>query len=504
MEARVTYRNDTMVLSVDLQIGDTPYHVSTIVDVRESLPEAVALRSGGIPTPKDGECILRSGGAKSPGKNKLRVRAETIALVTESGLLCLVLLLILARKLKMVTRARKRLGHGTRRYQYRELAKATNKFDEQRKLGVGGSSEVYLGDECGRRFAVKKLISAVRMTDAEAQRRRVEFEAEVDIISRHKNLVRLLGWCDSSNGLLLVYELISGGSLDKHLYSTETSLSWNYRFRIIIGLGKALVYLHGEHSGTKYVVHGDIKPSNIMVDEELNAKLGDFGLARLLDHRAAAQTTETVMGTKGYIEPEFVETGKRSVESYLYSFGIVLLEMVTGVGPSRKALPSWVWELYAASQNTRVLEAASPALRSESNDRQMEHVLVVGLWCTQPARSERPSIAHAMWVLEHADAPLPVLPPSHGHLTLQGGLGGESPEHRRATAPLLGELSRVQSQMYYNTAPAATAAGEQGYGDAMTAVTASSRVHTSSAGNSTSYTTCPTTGALVSTSLGSC
>jgi len=173
------------------------------------------------------------------------------------------------------------------------------------------------------------------------------------------------------------------------------------------------------------VVHGDIKPSNIMVDEELNAKLGDFGLARLLDHRVAAQTTETVMGTKGYIEPEFVETGKRCVESDVYSFSIVLLEMVTGLGPWRnsKPLPSWVWELYAG-QNTRVLEAASPALRSaavESNsDQQMERVLVVGLWCTQPARSERPSIAHAMWVLEHTDAPLPVHPPSHGHLTVLG------------------------------------------------------------------------------------
>jgi hypothetical protein len=265
MEARVTYRSDTLLLSVDLQIGDTPYHVSTDVDLRESLPEAVAVGfsaatgsfvelhqllswsfssdlEASSPPPRTVNASAApsqspgGGGAKAPNKNKLRVRAETLALATVTGLLCLLLLLILARKLNMVSlwcekRARKRLGHGPRRYQYSELAKATNKFDEQRKLGVGGSSEVYLGDECGRRFAVKKLISAVRMTDAEAQRRRIEFEAEVDIISRlrHKNLVRLLGWCDSSNGLLLVYELISGGSLDKHLYSTETSLSWNDR-----------------------------------------------------------------------------------------------------------------------------------------------------------------------------------------------------------------------------------------------------------------------------------
>ncbi|RLN34177.1 Lectin-domain containing receptor kinase A4.2 [Panicum miliaceum] len=136
------------------------------------------------------------------------------------------------------------------------------------------------------------------------------------------------------------------------------------------------------------MVQGDIKPSNIMLDEELNAKLGDLGLARLLDRssRTAVQTTETIMGTQGYMEPEFAETGKRC---------IVLLEMATGLRPSRSRRPlrSWVWELYAGQ---RVLDAASPALRSESNDRQMERVLVVGLWCTQPARSERPSIVHAM------------------------------------------------------------------------------------------------------------
>jgi serine/threonine protein kinase len=181
------------------------------------------------------------------------------------------------------------------------------------------------------------------------------------------------------------------------------------RYRIIMGVGKALGYLHGEHCGTKYVVHGDIKPSNIMLDEELNAKLGDFGLARLVDRRAAAQTTDNVMGTQGYIEPEFVQTGKRCKESDVYSFGIVLLEMVTGIGPWRRPLRSWVWELYG--QNL-VLEAASATLRSESNDWQMERVLVVGLWCTHPVRSERPSIAHAMRVLEHADLQFPTLTPN--------------------------------------------------------------------------------------------
>ncbi|CAN6210455.1 unnamed protein product [Urochloa humidicola] len=518
MAARVAYRNDTMLLSVDLQIGDAPYHVSTNVDLRDSLPDTVAvgfsaatgdfvelhqllswsfdsdLEASTPPTPRTvNESAAPAPQAHDGAANKHHVRPEILALVTVSGLLCLVVLLLIACTFKMVSQwcqkqAREKLGHGPRRYQYSELVKATNKFDQQRKLGIGGSSEVYLGNDQGRQVAVKKLLS-IGTTDEESQRtRRREFEAEVDIISRlrHKNLVRLFGWCDSSNGLLLVYEHISQGSLDKHLYSTERSLSWNDRYRIILGLGKALCYLHGKHSGTKYVVHGDIKPSNIMLDEELNAKLGDFGVARLVDYRATARTTEKVMGTKGYIEPEFEQFGKRSVESDVYSFGIVLMEIVTGHGPLRPPLPSWVWDLYG--QN-KVLEAASATLRSESNDWQMERVLIVGLWCTLPARSERPPIAHAMHVLEHADAPLPILTPGH-IITSQNSLGdSESPEHRRVTSPLLGSLSLVPSQMYSNVAPACTA-GEQGYGNAMkTAVTPSDRGHSSSAGNSTSYTT---------------
>ncbi|KAF8740725.1 hypothetical protein HU200_013777 [Digitaria exilis] len=454
MQARVTYRNDTMVLSADLQIGDTPYHVSTNVDLRDCLPEAVAVgfsASTGdffelhelmswsfdsdlqVVPPRTAVNASAATAAAAPAQQAThdddgarkhrRVRPEILALAVVSGLLCLVVLLLIGCTFKMASRwcqrhARDKLGHGPRQYQYSELVRATNRFDAHRKLGTGASGEVYLGDDNGRRVAVKRLSSGA-MTDAEAQRRRRrEFEAEVDIISRlrHKNLVRLFGWCDSSNGLLLVYELISQGSLDNHLYGNETD--------------KPL-----KHSGTKYVVHGDIKPSNIMLDEELNAKLGDFGLARLVDHSAAARTTESVMGTPGYVEPEFAVTGKRCVESDVYSFGIVLLEIVTGHGPrSQPSLRSQVWELYGQG---RVVEAASAKLMSDSeaNDLQMiQRVLV-------PARSERPSISHAMRVLEHADAPLPVLTLCHGRLTtLQSGIS-KSQEQRRETSPLLSELS---------------------------------------------------------------
>ncbi|KAF8649196.1 hypothetical protein HU200_064391 [Digitaria exilis] len=161
-----------------------------------------------------------------PSTVVVSVRGSSIALAVVSGLLCLVVLLLIGCTFKMVSQwckrhAREKLGHGgPRQYQYSELVRATNRFDAQRKLGRGASGEVYRGDDNGRQVAVKRLMGSGAATDAEAQRRRRrEFEAEVDIISRlrHKNLVRLFGGCDSSNGLLLVYELISQGSLDNHL-----------------------------------------------------------------------------------------------------------------------------------------------------------------------------------------------------------------------------------------------------------------------------------------------
>jgi serine/threonine protein kinase len=192
-------------------------------------------------------------------------------------------------------------------------------------------------------------------------------------------------------------------------------------YQIILGLGSALRYLHQEWE--QCVVHGDIKPSNIMLDESLGTRLGDFGLARLGEHGARWQTTRTVLGTAGYIDPEFVNTRHPSTESDVYSFGIVLLELVSsrppvilqqqeegGGGPHHFILLKYVWGLYGRNS---VLDAADPRLRGrdELDDKRIERVLVVGLWCAHPEQSERPSIAQAMHVLQSEDARLPALPP---------------------------------------------------------------------------------------------
>lgn len=178
-----------------------------------------------------------------------------------------------------------------------------------------------------------------------------------------------------------------------------------------MGLGSALRYLHGEWD--QCVVHGDIKPSNIMLDASYNTKLGDFGLARLADHGANPRTTMNVLGTAGYIDPDFVNTRRPSTESDVYSFGIVLLEIVSGNPPIVQNPPfvllRWVWSLYSQG---KIMEAVDTRLWGhDADERQMERALVVGLWCAHHDPAQRPSIVDAMCVLQSADAKLPMLPP---------------------------------------------------------------------------------------------
>uniref|UniRef100_A0A0A9FX26 Protein kinase domain-containing protein n=1 Tax=Arundo donax TaxID=35708 RepID=A0A0A9FX26_ARUDO len=148
------------------------------------------------------------------------------------------------------------------------------------------------------------------------------FDDEIKVISqvRQRNLVELVGWCNDGNKhhLLLVYELVPEGSLDEHLHVGRSWLLWHTRYNIILNLGRALWYLHDDS-----VLHGDIKPCNILLDSRHVAKLADFGLARFIDQGVELKTTRNVAGTLGYVDPDFITTGRRSKESDVYSFGIV-------------------------------------------------------------------------------------------------------------------------------------------------------------------------------------
>ncbi|KAK9907849.1 hypothetical protein M0R45_000037 [Rubus argutus] len=295
---------------------------------------------------------------------------------------------------------------GPRKFSYSELAHATGNFKEGEKLGEGGFGEVYRG-------FIKDLNSyvAVKKISKRSKQGLKEYAAEVRIISRlgHRNLVKLIGWCHEKK-LLLVYEFMPNGSLDSLLFKEKSLLAWKLRYKIAKGLAYALLYLHQEWE--QCVLHRDIKSSNVMLDSNFNVKLGDFGLARLVDHGKQLQTT-TVAGTRGYMAFEYVITGKPSKESDVYSFGMVALEIACGrkvidhrFEGSQIIMVDWVWELYGEG---KVLEAADPKLCGDFDGKEMECLLIVGLWCAYPDYTCRPSIQQAIQVL-NGEAPLPILP----------------------------------------------------------------------------------------------
>ncbi|XP_004292023.1 PREDICTED: L-type lectin-domain containing receptor kinase IX.1-like [Fragaria vesca subsp. vesca] len=282
------------------------------------------------------------------------------------------------------------------KFKYNELALATSNFVHGEKLGEGGFGGVYKGfiKDMNSYVAVKKISSG-------SKQGLKEYAAEVNIISRlrHRNLVQLIGWCHDKK-LLLVYEFMPNGSLDSHLFNEKSLLTWEVRYKIAHGLASGLLYLH--QGWEQCVLHRDIKSSNVMLDSNFNTKLGDFGLARLVDHGKMSQTT-IVAGTRGYMALEYVTTGKASKQSDVYSFGVVALEIACGRKPidlnlenTRVDMVEWVWGLYGEG---KVIEAADPKLCGYFDEKQMEFLMMVGLWCAHPDYNMRPSMQQAIQVL---------------------------------------------------------------------------------------------------------
>lgn len=298
-------------------------------------------------------------------------------------------------------------GTGPRRFTYKELSHATNDFAESGKLGEGGFGGVYKGFLTNERLEI-----AVKRVSKGSKQGKKEYISEVKIISRlrHRNLVQLFGWCHEQGEFLLVYEFMPNGSLDSHLYGNKTLLSWPIRYKIALGLASSLLYLHEEWE--QCVVHRDIKSSNVMLDANFNAKLGDFGLARLVDHELGSQTT-VLAGTMGYLAPECVTTGKASKESDVYSFGVVALEITCGrrpvevkAEPKKVRMVEWLWDLYGKG---KILEGADERLMMEYDEMEIECLMIVGLWCCHPDQNMRPSIRQVINVLNF-EAALPNLP----------------------------------------------------------------------------------------------
>ncbi|KAK9691551.1 hypothetical protein RND81_09G203700 [Saponaria officinalis] len=352
-------------------------------------------------------------------------------------------------------------GTGPKRFTYLELSHATSNFAEEGKLG-GGFGGVYKGllSEPSREIAVKRISRG-------SKQGKKEYVSEVKTISRlrHRNLVQLLGWSHDKGELLLVYEFMPNGSLDYHLYgSHKVALQWTVRYKIAHNLASALLYLHEEWE--QCVIHRDVKSSNVMLDSTFNAKLGDFGLARLIDHGLGSQTT-VLAGTLGYLAPECLITGKGSKESDVYSYGVVALEIACGrrpvesrEEPSKVRMVEWVWNLYGKGL---LVEAVDARLEGIYEIQQMECLMVVGLWCCHPDPIQRPSIRQVINTLNQ-DSPLPILPPnlpvptyfappmnmdmfsdtSSSVLTGSTGMTGSSSQSvQSGTAPLLSQKASI-------------------------------------------------------------
>ncbi|EOA29992.1 hypothetical protein CARUB_v10013100mg [Capsella rubella] len=287
------------------------------------------------------------------------------------------------------------------RFKYRDLYLATKRFKESEIIGTGGFGIVYKGNlSSSGPIAVKKITS----NSSQGVR---EFVAEIESLGRlgHKNLVNLQGWCKHKNELLLIYDYIPNGSLDSLLYRRNgVVLPWDVRFEIIKGIASGLLYLHEEWE--QIVIHRDVKASNVLIDEDMNAKLGDFGLARLYERGTLSQTTK-VVGTLGYMAPELTRNGRGSTASDVFAFGVLVLEIVCGHRPTNTEnffLADWVMEFHT---NGGILSAVDQKLGSSFNGREARLVLAVGLLCCHHKPKTRPSMRMVLRYLNgEEDVPL--------------------------------------------------------------------------------------------------
>ncbi|VAI46422.1 unnamed protein product [Triticum turgidum subsp. durum] len=284
-----------------------------------------------------------------------------------------------------------------RAFTYKEIEKATDGFREE--LGSGASGIVYKGqleDEFGTGIAVKKI-------DKMLQESEKEFAIEVQTIGRtfHRNLVRLLGFCAEGKERLLVYELMTNGSLNGFLFC-GTSPTWNLRVQVALGVARGLLYLH-EECNTQ-IIHCDIKPQNILLDENLVAKISDFGLAKML-RTNQTQTNTGIRGTRGYVAPEWFKNIGITSKVDIYSFGVILLEIVCcrrnveleTADEEQAILTYWANDCYRSGRLDLLIKGDEEAI---FNIKKMERFVAVALWCLQEEPTMRPTMLKVTQMLD--------------------------------------------------------------------------------------------------------
>ncbi|GLJ11994.1 hypothetical protein SUGI_0181610 [Cryptomeria japonica] len=337
-------------------------------------------------------------------KGKTLVATGIILLACSSSLLVVVFLVVCLGGLKLhkmrKTPPQIMVLEGLKAFSYKEIEAATDGFREE--LGRGSFGKVCKGRlEDGRAIAVKILDDkAVQKQHGER-----EFRTEMSVIgtSHHKNLVQLYGFCDEGSQRILVYEYMGNGSLDTALFVVSGFLDWRTRVKIAMGTARGLLYLH-EECRTQ-TIHCDIKPQNILLDQNYNPKISDFGLAKLLMAEQTATRT-AARGTRGYIAPEWMNNMPITVKVDIYSFGVMLLEIICcrktmelDAPENEIFLDQWVYECFKRGELAKLVDQqqveGEGALR-----RQLERMVLVGLWCIQEDPALRPSTKKVVQMME--------------------------------------------------------------------------------------------------------
>lgn len=293
-------------------------------------------------------------------------------------------------------------------FDFKTIDAATNKFSEENKLGEGGFGVVFKGRlENGEEIAVKRL-SRGSLQGSE------EFKNEVMLVAQlqHRNLVRLLGFCLEGEEKILIYEYIPNKSLDFFLFDLEgqTQLDWLKRYKIINGIARGMLYLH-EDSRLR-IIHRDLKASNILLDEYMNAKISDFGMARIIQVDESQVNTKRIVGTYGYMSPEYAMHGIFSMKSDVYSFGVLVLEILSGQKNSSfylsdlaEDLLTYAWKLWKTEQPLEILD---PVLRNSYSRNEVLRCIHIALLCVQEDSSQRPSMASIVLMLNSNSVTLPL------------------------------------------------------------------------------------------------
>ncbi|KAM3699600.1 hypothetical protein ACJW31_05G037600 [Castanea mollissima] len=301
-------------------------------------------------------------------------------------------------------------SHELQIFSFENISAATRNFSTKNKLGEGGFGPVYKGELYdGRKIAIKRLSRSSRQG-------LVEFKNEAILIAKlqHTNLVRLLGLCIQQEEKILIYEYMPNKSLDFFLFdSTKKSLlNWKKRFNIIEGIAQGLLYLH-KYSRLR-VIHRDLKASNILLDEDMNPKISDFGLARIFGLKGLEENTNRIVGTYGYMSPEYAMNGVVSIKTDVFSYGVLLLEIVS----SKKnnscyyteyslTLIGYAWQLWNEGKG---LELIDPTIIDESSpSSEILRCIHVGLLCVQDKATDRPTMLDVATMLSSETVQL--LPP---------------------------------------------------------------------------------------------